>query len=131
MHATRGLGPGCGVAVRSVTDVRQVAAGDVGQGHVVEDPAQRRPRGDPDVLQVLGGPAVVRLLGAVAPDVGQWAVQCADDVGDGDLRRRTGQPVAALGTALAGDDARLPELAEDPLEEPRQGCPARTRGGRP
>ena len=60
---------------------------------------------------------VVDVLGALAADAGQRALDGADDVGERHVVRLLGQPVAALGAALAADDARLPQVGEDVLEE--------------
>ena len=50
-------------------------------------------------------------------DVGDRALDGADDVGDRHLVGRPGQPVAALGAAAGADDAVVLELEQDVLEE--------------
>ena len=64
----------------------------------------------------LAGPLVVELLGRLAAHVGQRALDGTDHVGDRDLRRRAGEPVAAVGATLAADDARPTQLRQDVLE---------------
>ena len=49
--------------------------------------------------------------------VGDRALDGADDVGDGHLVGRLGQPVAAFGAAAGADDALVLELEQDVLEE--------------
>ena len=95
----------------------QVAAGDLGEGGVLEHRAQRRADRDPDVAQALGRPGVVELLGRVLVDVGERPLDRADHVGDRDLGGVAGEPVAALGAAPRLDQARVLELEQDVLEE--------------
>ena len=90
-----------------------------------------RAHGDPDSLQVLGGARVVDVLGRLAADAGQRALDGADDVGERDLLGRLGEPVAALGAALAAHEPRVAQVGEDVLEELRAGCPGRWRARRP
>jgi hypothetical protein len=66
---------------------------------------------------VAGAAAVLHRLGKGAADVGQRPVHHPDDVGDGDLVGRAGQPVAALGAPLALHDAGVAQLGEDVLQE--------------
>ena len=62
-------------------------------------------------------PWVFKILGSLAPHGGERAVEGAGDVGNRNGLRLTVEPVAAFGAALAGDNARLSQLAQDPLEE--------------
>ena len=73
--------------------------------------------GDPDLAEVLGGALVFEVFGSLASHGGEWAVEGACDVGNGNVLRLTVEPVAAFGAALAGDNARLAQLAQDSLEE--------------
>ena len=50
-------------------------------------------------------------------DVGDRALDRADDVGDRHLVGRPGEPVAAFGAAAGADDALVLELEQDVLEE--------------
>jgi len=61
-------------------------------------------------------------LGRVGLDVGDRALDRADEVGDRDLLGRAGQPVAALGAAARTDQTGVLQLEQDVLEE-LQGDP--------
>ena len=74
-------------------------------------------QGEPHVSQRLGGTVVVDGLGSFTPDGGQRAVDGAQDVGEGDGGGGAGQPVAALGAALALHQAALTEQQQDVLQE--------------
>src|SRR3984885_9461509 len=93
-----------GIRVRDeLLHVRREFPGEhVGQGEVLEHRAQAGPDGDPDLLEILGGPGVAGRLRPEAPHLGQRAVQGADHVGDGDEPRVASEPVAALGAPLTG-----------------------------
>ena len=106
-----------GEAISSSTTRRQVAGDEVGEGDVLEHGAEAGADGDPDLLQVLGVAVVLDRLGRGRLDVGDRALDGADDVGDGHLVGRLGQPVAALGAAAGADDAVVLELEQDVLEE--------------
>ena len=78
---------------------------DVGQGDLLEHVAQAGPDGDPDELQMLGGALVDGRFGTLPADLGERAVNRADDVGDGDAVGRLGQLEPAGGAAHACDQA--------------------------
>lgn len=84
--------------------------------------------GNPHLAEVLGRSGVVEVLGPLAAHGREWSVEGAYDVGDGDLSGIAIQAVPALGSSLAGHDARLAQLAEDPLEE-LHGNPLRCGDG--
>ena len=77
------------------------AGGEVGQRHVLDHGTQAGPHGDPDVLQRRRRAGVGDVLRRLAAHGRQRALDGADDVGDADLRGGLGEPVAALGAALA------------------------------
>ena len=109
--------PRLGVVPEALDLRRQVAGGEVGERDVLDDAAHAGADGDPDVLQVLGGAEVLDVLGRLAADAGQRALDGADDVGEGDLLGRLGEPVAAVGAALGADEPGVAEVGEDVLEE--------------
>ena len=109
--------PGLGVLGELVDRLRELTAGDVGDGDVLDDPAQVRPHRDPHAGESGRRPRVLGLLGRAAADRRERALDGADDVRDGQLGRRFGEPEAALGAAVAAHDAGVPELAEDVLQE--------------
>ena len=112
------LAPGVGRRGRArSTTARQFAGDEVGEGDLLEHRAQAGPDRDPDFLQVLGVAAVLDRLGRGRLDVGDRALDGADDLGDRHLVGRPGQPVAALGAAAGADDAVVLELEQDVLEE--------------
>ena len=61
-----------------------------------------------------------RAARSLPPDVRQRPVHHPDHVGEGDLRRRPGQPVAALGAPLGVHDAASAQLQQDALQELRR-----------
>ncbi len=63
------------------------------------------------------GAVVRRLLRAHAPHVGERPVHGADDVGHGDAVGGSSEAVAAVGTALAGDEPGPAQVDEDVLQE--------------
>ena len=100
-----------------MTVARQLAGDEVGEGDLLEHGAQAGADGDPDLLQVLGVAAVLDRLGRRRLDVGDRALDGADDRRRRHLVGRLGQPVAALGAAAGADDAVVLELEQDVLEE--------------
>ena len=62
-------------------------------------------------------PVVRDRVGTLAADARDRPLDDADHVGDGDLRGRPREPVAAVGAPLARDEAAVAEVAEDVLEE--------------
>jgi hypothetical protein len=60
---------------------------------------------DPHPPQRLGMPRVGHVLRGLAAHAGELAVDGPDNVGQGDLGRGPGEPEAAVGTALAAQDA--------------------------
>ena len=50
-------------------------------------------------------------------DVGDWALDAAHNVGDGDVVGRAREPIAAVHTPLASHETGVPQVAEDVLEE--------------
>ena len=105
------------------TAAGRLAGGDVGQRDVLDDAAQARAHGDPDALQRLGGAGVGDVLRALAAHRGQRALDGADDVGDGDLRRRAGpassRPRRRAGCARARRGAGRPRM----FSRNSAGCP--------
>ena len=103
---------------REVADhARQLAGDEVGEGDLLEHGAEAGADGDPDLLKVLGVAAVLDVLGRGRLDVGDRALDGADDLGDRHLVGGPGEPVAALGAAAGADDAVVLELEQDVLEE--------------
>ena len=80
--------PGLGIFGQAVDRAGQLAAGDVGQGHVLDHAAEVGADGDPDTQERLGGAGVGGILGRAAADAGQRALHSADHVGHGELGRR-------------------------------------------
>lgn len=74
-----------------------------------EDVAEAGAHRDPDLGQHGGRPVVGDGVGALAPHVRQRAVHRPDDVGEGDVCGRTGQPVAALCAALGKQETGVAE----------------------
>src|SRR5436305_8030254 len=96
------------------------AGDDVGEGDVFEHVADAGPQRHPHLAQRGGAAGELERVGAGAGDVGEWAVDGADDVGDGDGVGWPGEPETALGAATAVDDAGVAQLVEDAEEEPRR-----------
>ena len=71
---TSGRAPGVRVAVELLDRRRELAAGDVGQRHVLEHRAQVRAHGDPDVLQRRGGARVLDVSRSLAAHVRERAL---------------------------------------------------------
>ena len=84
---------------------------------MLKDMAHGRAGGHPDLTKVLGGSGVVEVLGALTTDRSQGPIEGAHDVGDRHLRRWAVESIAAIGSPLACDDARLAQLPKDSLEE--------------
>src|ERR1700733_1327517 len=95
----------------------ELAVGHVGDGHVLEYVAQVRAQRDPHLLQPLGRPGVLDLLGSLSANADQRTLHRADDVREIDLGGWARQPVAALGPTLTANDARGAQLREDVLQE--------------
>src|SRR6188508_2206223 len=92
-------------------------AGDhMGQSDALQDCPLRGPQRDPDLLQWRGRPNVGKILRATATYVGQLAVERPDHVRNADLRRRPGQSIAALWTALAPQQARTTQLTQNAFQ---------------
>ena len=86
---------------------------------MLDDAAHGGADGDPDVLEVLGGARVLDVLGRLAAHRRQRPLDGADDVGQGDLLGRLGEPVAAVRAALAAHEPGVAQVGEDVLEELR------------
>ena len=84
---------------------------------MLEYVAHGRSHGYPDLAQVLGCTRVFDVLRSLAAHGRERTIECAHHIGNGDIRRLAVEPVAALGAALAGDDAGLAQLTQDSLEE--------------
>ena len=66
-------------------------------------------------------PRKLELLGRLAPDARQGAVELADDLGQGELAGRPGEPVAAaLCPRAASDEPRVAQLGENGVEEAKR-----------
>ncbi len=91
------------------------------RGDGVEHRAQRHPGRHPQPHERLGHAVVGQLVGADAPHRSQGALDGPDDLGDGDLLGRPGQPPAPLGASLA-------EWASPPLRSDRR-MSSRNAGG--
>ena len=70
-----------------------------------------------DVAQRHGRADVVEGVGTLAAHARDRAFHDPDHVGDRDLRGRPGEAVAAVGAALARDEAAVAQVGEDVLEE--------------
>src|SRR5437588_385840 len=81
------------------------ATSDIGDVHDLQDVREAGPRGDPHVPQSLGRTRIVEVFEGLAANVGQRALDRADDVGDRDGFGRHRQPIAADRPPLAGDDS--------------------------
>lgn len=97
--------------------LRQTAGGDVVEGDGLQDGALAGAKRDPHLLEAARRTVVVDVFGAFAPHVRERAVDRADDVGEGDLPGRTGQPVPPYGTPLAAHQTGAAQLGEDVLKE--------------
>src|SRR5258706_16295016 len=95
----------------------ELAAGEVGERDVLEDRAQAGAERDPYVGQMRGRALVGQRFRPVSLHRGQWAFHGPEHVGDRDLPRRTGELVAAFGSAAGAYDPRPAELGEDVLEK--------------
>ena len=89
---------------------RQVTGDDLLEIDLVEHVAQARPHRDPDRLEVLGGGFVTGGLGPDTANFGQGTFETAEDLADGDLRRRASELVTTLVAALARDDPGMVAL---------------------
>ena len=97
---------------------RQRAGREVRERDVLDDRAQVVAQRDPDALQRLGRAAVAHALRPLAAHRGERAVDGADHVGDGDLRRRPVELVPALRATHALDEPGVAQVGQDVLEEP-------------
>jgi hypothetical protein len=109
--------PGVGVGGDRGDLVRQLPGGEVGKRDGLQHGAQVRAHRDPDVAKRLRRAGVLDLLGALAANVGYWALDGSDHLGERDLLGRLREPVAPFGTALALDEAGVLEVEQDVLEE--------------
>src|SRR5215211_1914422 len=114
---TSALHPGVRVLDQAPDGLRQPVLADIRQGDLLEDGAQIRAHRDPDVAQALGRAGVLGVLGSPILDVRERALDSADHVGDGDVVRRTREPVSAAGPALGPDQPGVLQLEEDVLQE--------------
>ena len=96
-------GPGLGEQFSDVA--RKPVECDILEADALEDMPHCCANGDPDLAEVLAGPRVLDVLGPVPAYCGQRPVEGADDIGDRDVAGVAVEPVTALGTALARDDA--------------------------
>src|SRR5919199_1571410 len=100
-----------------IGDLRRERARDhVGEGDPFEHAPVGLPRGHPDRGQRDRGARVLDVLRTLAVHLGEEALLHAHHPGDGDLRGRQGQAVAALAAALAGDQPGVLEVAEDQVD---------------
>ena len=106
-----------GSCAELVDRLRQLTAGDIGDGDVLDDAAQVRPHRDPHAGRAAAAPGYSASSGGPPRTDRERTLDGADDVGDGQLGRRLGEPEAALGAAVAAHDPSVPELAEDVLQE--------------
>ena len=90
---------------------------EIGERGLLEHAAHRCAELDPDVAQRHCCAVVAELVGTLAADARDRPLDDADHVGDGDLCRWPREPVAAVGAALARDEAAVAEVGEDVLEE--------------
>ena len=109
--------PGLRVGGEAGDLFREPSRGDVGHGDPLEHRAQVRAHGDPDVAKRLGRAAVLNLLGPLAADVRDRPLDCSNYLREHDLLGGLGQPVTALGAALALHKAGVLQLKQDVLEE--------------
>ena len=112
--------PGVGVGGQPLHPLGQLPRDHLRQGRRLEHLAQAGPHGHPDLLQVHGGALVLGRLGSKASDLRQRAVQGPDHLGQADLLGSSGEPVAALGAALAGHHPRSTQVRQDGSQEPRR-----------
>lgn len=97
--------------------LRQLAFDEIVERGFVQNLAQACADGDPDLLQVSCGADVLDQLGTVAADVRHRAVHGADDVGQAYLGRRSREPEATVGPALALHNAGMLQGQQNALEE--------------
>jgi hypothetical protein len=84
---------------------------------MLQHSAQAGAERDPHLLKRLGGTGVFDLLRSLAAHAHERTLDSPDDVREIQLVGWLGEPVAALRSALATDDARGAQLREDVLEE--------------
>src|SRR5215208_1018338 len=114
---TSALHPGVGVLDQAPHRLGKVIAADIRQGHLLQDGAQVRADRDPDVAQTLGRAGILGVLGGPVLHVREWTLDRANDVGDGDVVRRAGEPVAPPCAALGPHHAGVLEIEQDVLQE--------------
>ena len=95
----------------------ELAGGEVGEGDGLQYGAQRGAGGHPERHEGLVDAVVGQLVGPDAADRRQRAFEHADDVGDRDLLRRSGQRPTALGPPVAAQEVGVAELPQDVIEE--------------
>ena len=78
------------------------------------------PQRDPDLLEGLRVAQEGELVGRLAVDAPQRAVDLADDLGEGDVLGRPGEPVAALCPGTPPHQPGVTQLREDGVEEPQR-----------
>ena len=103
-----------------VQRVRQPSTGKVGERDDLEHAAQSGPGGDPQVTRDRSRLDKVEILWGSAAHVGERAFDRADDISNADLGCGSGQPVAAVMTTLAGDDAGAPRICKESLDEAKR-----------
>ena len=111
------LEPGLGVVEDRLDAPRQVAAATSARVTFSSTERSAARTATQTSRRRSAGPRVVKLLGRVLVDVRERALDRADHVGDRDLGRVAGEPVAAAGAAPRLDQARVLELEQDVLEE--------------
>ena len=104
---------------------------DVRERRLLEHAADLRAQLEPDVAQPFGRAVVLELVRPHASHGGDRPLELADDVGDRDLLRRPRELVAALGAALARDQAAAAELGRGCSRGTSAGCSGPTRAARP
>jgi hypothetical protein len=96
---------------------RQLPGEHLRQCRLVENAAQARPNGHPDLGQMSGNPRILGLVCAQAPDLGERAVHRTDHGSERYLTGWPSQGVPAFGAPLATDQVGAPKLAEDRFDE--------------
>ena len=106
-----------GSAISLATGSGSSPADQIGERDVSPTRPQVGPDRDPDVAQVLGRARVVGGFRGRVLNVGERALHGPDHVGEGDLLRLAGEPVASPGAAPGAHQARVLELEQDVLQE--------------
>ncbi len=76
----------------------------MGKGDLLEYFPEVGSHGDPDILQVGGGPVVDERLRSKAAYLSERTIEGPHDVGNGNLVGRPGQAIAAVVAPMARDD---------------------------